>query len=366
MCNILWLKPGAMPTDDDFENMVYNNWHGWGLILRDGNNKLEVLKDNPVENDPEELYNLIDKHRDLERFLHVRHATAGDVEMQNIHPFDVISTGKGDLYFMHNGTIAEYDPIYIQDKEHIAVREGWSDTRYYQESVLTPICSEMKDPLNIWSPGFRKIISKFWPVNNRGILITNKGAATMGTWVNRKDTQGKDYLCANDTYFDKVIRGPEFDRRESARKFAMEQARIERTSGEAGTGTNIVPFDGKQTHLRSDHFTKVYGTTQFLSSIRENPDLYNIENLCKLQNATALELLYLVEALDDDLIPWLMYVTEALGSLKTQNDELTDKMLKGARLIGAYRRLEPDLPGNLEDANKKILAKEKVLDKKVG
>lgn len=356
MCDILWLKPGIMPKDDEFENIVYNNWHGWGLILRDGNGRLEVMRDNPVENDPEELYELIDKNRDLERFLHLRHATAGDIEMHNIHPFEVITTNKGQLLFMHNGMMSEYDPKFISNPEHPAVKGGWSDTRYFQESVLTPICGALKDPLDIWSPGFRKIVSKFWPTNNRGLLVTNKGACTMGTWITRQGARGEDYLCANDTYSAKVIRGPEFERRESARKFKEQQERDERAK-EAGN-SNVVPFVQGPHHLRSDQFTKVYGTTLFLDNIRENPDLYNLENLAKLANATAPELEQLVEKLGDDLVPWLMYVTEALGSCSQANSELEDKLIRATKLIATLRRLDPSLPGTIDEANAEILLRE--------
>lgn len=360
VCDILWLKPGMMPKESDFENIVYNNWHGWGLVLRDGNGRLEVMKDNPVENDPDELYDLIDRHRDLERFLHLRHATAGEVELDNVHPFEVISTNKGQLLFMHNGMMSEYDPKFIQNPEHPAVKGGWSDTKYFQESVLTPICGALKDPLDIWAPGFRKIMNKFWPTNNRGILVTNKGAATMGTWITRQDVKGKDYLCANDTYSAAVIRGPEFDRRESARKFAEEQVRKEREAAakEAGTGTNVVPFVHGPHHLRNDQFTKVYGTTQFLDSIRENPELYSLENLAKLANATAPELEQLVEKLGEDLIPWLMYVTEAIGSCSRSNIELEDKIVRATKLIATLRRLDPSLPGTIDEANAEILLRE--------
>ena len=357
MCDILWLKPGILPKESDFENIVYNNWHGWGLILRDGNGRLEITRDNPVENDPEELYELITKHSDLERFLHLRHATAGDIELHNIHPFEVISTNKGQLLFMHNGMMSEYDPKFIQNTEHPAVKGGWSDSKYFQESVLTPICGSLKDPLDIWSPGFRKIMNKFWPINNRGILITNKGAATMGTWITRQGVNGKDYLCANDTYSAAVIRGPEFDRRESARKFKEQQERDERAK-EAGTGTNVIPFVHGPHHLRSDQFTKVYGTTQFLESIRGNPELYNLENLAKLANATAFELELLVEQLGEDLIPWLMYVTEALGSCSQYSAEMEDKLIRATKLIATLRRLDPSLPGTIDEANAEILLRE--------
>lgn len=362
MCNILWLKPGQMPTDDDFENMVYNNWHGWGLVLRDGNGKLQVMKGNPEENDPEELYELIDKNRDLERFLHVRHATAGGVELENIHPFEIISTNKGQLLFMHNGTMSEYNPEYITDKTHVAVREGWSDTRYFAESVLTPVMDMMKNPLDIWAVGFVKAMGKLWPLNNRGLLITNKGARTLGVWEQREDTVGNKFLTSNTTYFNAVTRGPEFDRRESARKFAETQKRIEEENRRKEAGEdNVVPFQAggsKFTQLRSDHFTKVFGTTRFLKELRENPQLYNADNLAALATATAAELDGLVEALGPDLVPWLMYVTEALSEAVEKNKELEDKVVRATKFIATLRRLEPSLPGSIDEANTEILLRE--------
>lgn len=370
MCNILWLKPGAMPKEDDFENMVYNNWHGFGLVLRDENGKLQIIKDNPEENDPDEIYTLIDKHRDIERYLHVRHNTAGSNDLANSHPFDVISTNKGQLLFMHNGTMGEYDPKFISDVNHKARKDQWSDTRYFVESFLTPYCESLKNPLDIWNPAFRKVMARFWPSGNKGLLITNKGAATLGPWETLKGIKDVDIPSSNTTYFRDVTRGPEFDRRESAKRFAESERRKaeEAKAKEAGVGSNIIPFEGVLKHLRSDHFTKVYGTTLFLEEARDNPDLYNYENLAKLSCATAVELEQLVERLGDDLVPWLMYLTEALGRMNDERDEFERKYSAGTRLFATLKRYDPGLPSSVKEAEAAIALKEIpwVEDVKVG
>ncbi len=62
-------------------------------------------------------------------------------------------------------------------------------------------------------------------MNNRGILIANdQDPMYLGEWKEREDDAGGKYKTANDDYFDKVTRGPEFTRREESRKKAQTTA----------------------------------------------------------------------------------------------------------------------------------------------
>lgn len=86
MCSIIYLKPNAMIPYEMLENAVYNNWHSYGLVTKvDG--KLDIKKKVPEsgEVDPKEVFKLLQDDIEYERFLHLRHNTAG-IRRQSTRP----------------------------------------------------------------------------------------------------------------------------------------------------------------------------------------------------------------------------------------------------------------------------------------
>ena len=144
MCNILLLKPGQMPYKEEFINMCYNNWHSYGLVVKvDG--KLDIKRHVPEsEIDPLELWNLIEKDRQYERLVHVRHTTAGATNLDNCQPFDVFyqeHKGKNptNIVFAHNGTLYDYKSKKWDDKGiQMDDPDGPSDTKNFVDQVLIP------------------------------------------------------------------------------------------------------------------------------------------------------------------------------------------------------------------------------------
>lgn len=90
MCVIVVLSKNQMIPYSMLENACYNNWHSFGLVTKvDG--KLDIKRSVPKsgEVDPKTVYKLLEDDIGYERFLHLRHNTAGATNEANCHPFDV-------------------------------------------------------------------------------------------------------------------------------------------------------------------------------------------------------------------------------------------------------------------------------------
>lgn len=252
MCNILWLKSGQMPLEqEEFWNMCYNNWHSYGLSVRvDG--RLDTKRVVPIsgEIDPQEVWDALLRDRQYERFLHVRHTTAGLTNVENCHPFDVLyqdRVGKvpRDVKFMHNGTLYEYKSKKLSETGSGALVDddsGPSDTQNYVNRVLIPYLTSIdvgdgKGDLS--SPLIRDLLKRFWPLTgNRGILYSgDQSPILLGDWKKMKASDGSDIVSANDDYFSKVIRGPEHERRE--KKSAEERSMNPKVSPIRTTTTGL-------------------------------------------------------------------------------------------------------------------------------
>jgi hypothetical protein len=258
MCNIIVLKAGVMPTEEQLENMVYNNWHSAGLIVRrdKGLDVKHILPKNG-EIDPVEIYELLDRDKSLPRILHVRHNTAGATNLENCHPFKVFDNGKKQVWFMHNGTLHDYKSKKTVESKTITGSYVWeddpngpSDSVNFAEDNLTPML--LGDYGNgqgsISAPKFRRALGRLWNGSNRGILISSdhEGFYTFAagpSWKIIKGAKDEEFLSANDDYFKSVTRGPEFTRREEARKKREEENRaLSVVHNKGAVKSNIVPF----------------------------------------------------------------------------------------------------------------------------
>lgn len=257
MCNILWLKAGQMPYKNEFWNMCYNNWHSYGLSVKiDG--RLDTKKHVPEsgEIDPQELWDLIEKDRQYDRILHVRHTTAGTTSLENCHPFPVFyQERKGsvprEIQFMHNGTLYEYKSKKLNENGALIDDDsGPSDTQNFVNRVLVPYLSATdfgKGKGDLDHPLTRDLIKKFWPLTgNRGLVYSGDQAPLfLGDWKKMKASDGSDIMSANDDYFKDVTRGPEAARRDAIKRATEVKTSVStfRTTVSGTTvQTDIVPF----------------------------------------------------------------------------------------------------------------------------
>ena len=104
---------------------------GWGVVYNKGGSYKAHRSVQPCWED-----------KGLERFkdrtiilMHARHASRGEVNLANVHPFHIENEGRS-WYFCHNGTI--YDPA-------IAGYNGGTDSERYFRFLLDHL--DMNDPL---------------------------------------------------------------------------------------------------------------------------------------------------------------------------------------------------------------------------
>lgn len=237
MCGIILLKAGQSLPDEALRNVVYNNWHSYGLVTKVGD-KLDVkrvMPKNGVELTPEEVKKALDDDIEYDRILHVRHNTAGATNKDNCHPFDVFVSGDTYVVFMHNGTLHDH-----KSKKYDEKKKSWedddsgpSDSKNFADYVIQPIISGFKGEKgfgDISDNTFRRILNKFWYGSNRGILISNKtDPFFLGEWKELEIDNGEKVKVSNLDYFKELKRGPEFERR---KKSADEQAKAQQKAKE--------------------------------------------------------------------------------------------------------------------------------------
>lgn len=253
MCVILILRPGQMPPLEMLENAVYNNWHSYGLVTQ-YNGMLDIKRVVPESGEvsPEEVWNALSADKAYERILHLRHNTAGATSLENCHPFDVYFGGKNkkpnrQVVFMHNGTMHSYKSKMKNQYGHdVDDPDGPSDTKNFVDQVLTPLMAGTdfgNGRGDIESDMIKKILSSLWPGgDNRGILISNdQDPLLLGQWETIKPVFSDPkthFVASNNTYFDRVIRGPEHTRRlarqEEERKKEAQQKKTTSTSLKTG------------------------------------------------------------------------------------------------------------------------------------
>ena len=264
MCSIIHLPPGTMFPEEKLKNAIYNNPHGWGIILLDSENKkIEVKKGfpktmetdkHPKECDPKKIIKILKDNMDIDRFLHVRNKSQGEINIENTHPFSVYNSNSRQVYFMHNGTLQDYKPktttytyynnVRVDDPKEGGEDQTRSDSLNFAERFLQPLLVRVSGENghgDIKDEFIEKLINKSWGSDyNRGLLVSNEqGPLYIGRWKKKifKDSEGKDveFLVSNDDYFDELKRGPEYERRKAEEKKIKEakeeeerQARISR------------------------------------------------------------------------------------------------------------------------------------------
>lgn len=229
MCVIMYLPAGTMPDKEHLFNAVYNNWHSWGIVLKDANGKLQMLKECPEsgENNPEVIWKMLDDNKDIERALHVRHTTKGATSQENAQPFEVYNSDTRQVYFMHNGTLHRFGGTYQYGKP---IDNGPSDTKEFCDKVLAPSLlrwtGENGKADYLDKEYWNLVLKEPWTNASKGLFISNDlDILTIGEgWKKYKNGENGDILVSNDDYFNRVQRGPEHDRREKERRAQLAEA----------------------------------------------------------------------------------------------------------------------------------------------
>lgn len=149
--------------DDDFLKGVYNlNSDGIGVMFAE-NDSLNIMRCIPVtEQDFIDFFRTNIQGRNCA--WHARMRTHGDIDLDNCHPYQVISAEEGyPLYLAHNGILSMGN----------AADTSKSDTWHYIQDYLRPTL--LKNPEFFMTEAFRKIISAHIGSNNKFVLMDAYG-----------------------------------------------------------------------------------------------------------------------------------------------------------------------------------------------
>lgn len=247
MCVIIALSPQATINKQQLYNAVYNNWHGYGLVLRDQNNRIQVLKGfDELGTDPEVVWKLLETNKDIERYLHVRHSTKGAADETNVQPFEVYNSNERQVFFMHNGTLSSFGGAWNND-------QGKSDTLDFCDKILAPALLRWNGPEGkadyTDADFYRLVVEKQWTSASTGLFVSNDLPMLRigGGWSEYKhpdDSSSGEVHVSNTSYFDRIQRGPEFQRLENLRKVEEEKKKKEEMNSN-------VPFDPTNPNART-------------------------------------------------------------------------------------------------------------------
>lgn len=232
MCCIIQLPAGKMLMKERLVNVTLNNPHGFGIVTVD-KGKLDIYKSFHEDgNDPDHVEEELNKRVNLERFLHLRYATAGEKSIDNTHPFKVYE-GKDNhtVVFMHNGSLHKF-------KETGSDR---SDTYHFAEKLLSPLLYKFTGDegiADIEDPFLEILLQEHFSSTNRGLLISNKKEPLfLGGWLNIV-VESTEYKVSNTDYFYNITESrlteKEKEKRAAAKRFQEAQQR-ERDEHERST-----------------------------------------------------------------------------------------------------------------------------------
>lgn len=353
MCVIISLKPGYTLPYNMLETATYNNPHGYGLVLKDQNSKrLQVIhakeKDFKEGNDPKEIYDLLKKNEDIERYLHLRWKTEGDITAENCQPFPAYISDSRQVFFMHNGTLNDFRPLSAKVKYENGVRveehpgETCSDSKKFNDTFLAPFLARFKGEqgaADSTDPVARNIINRFWSGDhNRGLIVTSDldpVYINLHKWETI-EADGGHFLASNNTYFSTLSRGPVYEQRkkeeeERKKKESEERARFQ--GSQASRANESVHVTKLKNLLVQDQLALPLN----IKSLLHDVDVYSDEGISQLKNVTAQEWVTFVKNNDEDAVSLLAHVVDEFAVLYEKYTKITEHV---RRLEGRTSRKE--------------------------
>ena len=344
LCNIVVLKAGVSIPYEKLYNCVNNNYHSYGLILKDvENKKLEVIRQCPKGgNDPKEIYDLLEDNKDVERYLHLRHRTDGPIDLDNTHPFPAYISDTRQVYFMHNGTLADFKPktssTYENNIRREVLLENVSDSKKFNDEFLAPFLlthSGENGKADIHDPMFDLIIKKFWSYSSKGLLICNDlepAYINKTSWKEMDFGSGK-FMSSNDDYWNKLTRGPAFElekKKKEQEELAERQKRFPND-----TSNNRGPVGRHLANLKDVNLRPREVLTEDLSRVFEDFDIWSDAGLASLSNLTQIELQQFVERDKEGATGLLIHLTSNFDELYKRKQRLVH-YLRQAKKNGRF------------------------------
>lgn len=339
MCVICHFNPGYTPPYSYIETAAHNNPHGFGIVIKRPDEPLQVIRELPEGgNKPDEIYKILKDNEDAERFLHVRWKTIGDISLDNVQPFVVYNTDERQIAFMHNGTLSTGGT-----SQHPSQSYQDSDSKQFANNILSRYLPKLigdNGVADIEDVDIRDILDKHWVggTGNRGLLVCNdldpfyfnlsswKKITTKET-VDGKEVEGQ-FLASNDDYFDRIKRGPLFEKMEQERKKATEEAQARAKQNSA---KDLSTDSGT---LGSHFFRNRHSLSFQVMDIMEDIDFFTPEGYCSLANLTYAETMTMLEKMDrDDRTALVMYLSYYLKENTERLIENVDQLKKAKGLL---------------------------------
>lgn len=334
MCNIVVLKAGVSIPMAKFENMVWNNPHGFGLILKDKKaGRLDIIRRcHEKGNDPQEIYELLQDNIDMERYLHVRWRTDGPINMENTHPFTSYYSDKRQVYFMHNGVLNDFKPKSKSVTHVNGVRveepgEEVSDSKKFNDEFLSQFLLRLQGEhgsADITDPFFKMVTHKYWSQASRGILICNDLDPVL---INEKDWKkmdlgGGEFLSSNDSYFNTLSRGYVYEERKKAKE--KEDAANKRSRFPQGDEVRRGYNGGIITDLADITLKPKEFISSALSDTFEDYNIWTEEGMASLSQISELDMQEFVKKSPEQAVSLLIVLTSYFNDLlikhkKTEN-----------------------------------------------
>lgn len=193
MCVILRKEADKIIPFEEFKLACDINRHGYGVVVvKDNRFIITKRSEKDYKNDPDEIYAILDKYKKFPIWVHLRHATVGDIILENAHPFEILPQTKKSpqVLFMHNGTIPD-----MKDN----TRKELSDSNIFAREVLRPLAHRVRayDPKNICNDivmdtvleqyaGWTSVFAIFDSNDEYLIVNQNRGKEFDGWWASNE------------------------------------------------------------------------------------------------------------------------------------------------------------------------------------
>lgn len=299
MCVIINMKPNTILDKEAWDTAVANNEHGFGMLVRipqkNKLDKLELIKEfNANGNDPDDLFKIVQKYQEYERWIHLRYKTVGGLTSDNVQPFQVFSDNDGRVaYFMHNGTLFDFKSHTWMNGYEIDGVE--SDSSRFAREIIQDALPNIVGPNGIGDYAcsfYANYVESIWkkqgPATNRGVIISNYAPTlilndkgwTMFYNSEKNENGGYDeFKVSNDDYFQDLKRGKRFEEEKKKRE---EEARKKREEESAQRALTFQPGSGerpKEELIKYRINSSVYSTIPNLADIFGDPDIFDGDDL---------------------------------------------------------------------------------------
>lgn len=382
MCVILRIFPGATVDHDKLYNAAANNWHSWGIVIKKPNPKkkgksiLEIIRKVPkgaeldekhpdaggTHDDIEEIEGILNANIDYPRYVHFRHRTKGAVNMDNCHPFELRNKNGCIVLAMHNGNFSTFgNQGYMhrgagfQGPGTVTTNPEESDTKEFFENYII-------EPLNEWANGnytdemFQRYVwrPRYSDKGNQSKVLfisTDWDDLEVGKWESFVDNERvEQFRASNDTYFNRVTRGPLFTKLEVERKAKEDFEKTQQGKQETNQANTSLVRTGGNIQLTPYEFglfqtdpVVVRGLKDIFETFGEGIDRGEISDLylCTLAEFEAV-----VETLTktNKRMTMAAFIHRVIEGHKDIEDALKTSLGKYKKLFDEYTLLKSQVP----------------------